>query len=1808
MEQDKKYRRVLRGLFTKRANELDTLLQAEKRNAAEIDVCLQLLQSKYEELLVMDNKIREELLAECGEEDLSVEITACDEYKHRLLQLRSKCTTVVDEKADSDVDSTSSSTSSRTRRKFKLPRIELKKFNDDIKDWLPFWAQFKKIHDDVDIDPSDKIAYLSQATVPGSRARRIVDSFPPVPENYKKIVDCLCSRFGREDLQIEVYVRELLRLVLNRASSGNCSVSVLYDEIESQLRSLETLGITSDKYAAMLYPLIESCLPENLIRVYQRFAGRFADSGGASVDGEDPVEEGRVDTLDARLKQLMRFLRSEVENEQKFALAAEGFGIKGDPSYRKKSKSEKPVASVSTAAGLVNCDVAKCVFCGGSHDNESCFKARTMNLEQKRELLTKGKACFRCIKTGHSSWKCRSRVKCVVCGKSHVTLMCCELPVNGGKKPQEEQAKVSVEQVLASQTNAQVFLQTLRVNIAGRLGTKQVRALLDTGSQRSYILQSTARKLGLQAVKEERIVHALFGGRNTAEQRHNCYRLEVSGGGYNCSVEALDQPLICSPIPQITDGPWLKELEAMNIQLTDVVDSGPIEILFGADVIGELYTGRKHALNCGIFAIETLFGWTLMGRIPLEHPRCSTAMTVLSLFVKEAKVTDLWELDVLGIADPVEKKSKLEKAREAKEFFDRTTQMDVDGRYVVKLPWSHDHPTLSNNLAVAKRRLDSTIKKLKSSDLMEKYDLIFKEWLDESIIERVDEPCGTEGVYYLPHRPVIKENSLTTKIRPVFDASSNEKGSPSLNQCLEVGPNLITIIPTVLLGFRADKLGVVSDIKKAFLQIAVHEEDRDYLRFLWVDNDGRIQIFRHRRVVFGVSSSPFLLGATIDHHLSKCRKNWTKQKSYSLETIDQLAKSFYVDNCLTSVPNEDALQRFIKESSYLMDEAKMDLRGWEFSHGNSATKTVPVLGLVWDVKDDTLSINEESLNVSQEVNDGPITKRLILSVAQRIFDPIGFSCPVSLRPKLLLQQLWKDKRGWDTPLDQESRWWEGPAWLRDDPSAWPKEDYNIDEEKVNVERKKSAVVLLTTVSNFCNLTQFSSYNKTIRMVAWMKRFCFNARNPSGRLEGTLLVDELKAAEIFVLKMVQREVFKNEDPRLSSLKPFTDEAGLLRLKSQVSQRPDVHDFHDSQDLVPLTPVMFLRESGSASLPDADIIEGTSLCRKARYRQKVLNDLRKRFRAEYLAQLKPHTKFHKGHWKVSPGDVVVVGSDNAKRINWPLGRITEVLPGKDDQTRLVRVQTTGGQLLRPIQRLYPLECIGASPQSSEKVATPSSPDTPSCSKGKTSIKGSDSAVVNDSRAPIAESGSAGVRRDRVPNKPEEEQIVEEGGIGVIGQENEDPQIKKKTRKRVTNKYAWKQKERQRKYQAGEEHINSRNKKVPKREKCIEDDIPPVKESMYRYIFCTEFNIDFHKPKSDRCAVCEKVDVAKREGVHVNEVDLEQYKKHIQDKKEMREERQNDREGDVPVLCFDLENVITCPKAEISPLFYYKKMNVYNLTAQFSTNKKAYCALWTEYMSGRTGNDIASAFIKILEKLVEEHEFSDLITWSDSCVPQNRNSVIAYAVLKFMMDHPHINSITMKYSIPGHSAIQEVDSIHSVIERELKKREFFSPIGIIRALKTINPKNPYCIIQMNESNFKNYQDCAKKMNFKIVPFASLNSLRFQRADLSTVEYKRLFGTAEFERACVRSRRSATDFSNTPILLADKNENKKEKREYFVKMLPYMGLQDREYYKVLFGIQENNTEIQATSSVPKNVTDNQKRKMRNQRGKKVGVSKKKK
>ncbi|GFV56471.1 histone H3.3 [Trichonephila clavipes] len=133
-----------------------------------------------------------------------------------------------------------------------------------------FHNQFKRIHEDESIDDGDKFQYLIQATTPKSRARDIVESFPVTPENYRKTFEYLRTRFGQEDVLIQVYVRKLLKLVLQNTEVKKVNLPSLYDKIEAQLRALESSGVTKEKYAAMLFPLVESCLPAEILRAWER--------------------------------------------------------------------------------------------------------------------------------------------------------------------------------------------------------------------------------------------------------------------------------------------------------------------------------------------------------------------------------------------------------------------------------------------------------------------------------------------------------------------------------------------------------------------------------------------------------------------------------------------------------------------------------------------------------------------------------------------------------------------------------------------------------------------------------------------------------------------------------------------------------------------------------------------------------------------------------------------------------------------------------------------------------------------------------------------------------------------------------------------------------------------------------------------------------------------------------------------------------------------------------------------------------------------------------------------------------------------------------------------------------------------------------------------------------------------------------------------------------------------------------------------------------------------------------------------------
>ena len=159
-------------------------------------------------------------------------------------------------------------------------------------------------------------------------------------------------------------------------------------------------------------------------------------------------------------------------------------------------------------------------------------------------------------------------------------------------------------------------------------------------------------------------------------------------------------------------------------------------------------------------------------------------------------------------------------------------------------------------------------------------------------------------------------------MRVVYDASARSTG-PSLNDCLYAGPKFNQTILEILLRFRSYQVGVVADLEKAFLMIAVEQRDRDALRFLWVKDAFATELdvikLRFARVVFGVSSSPFLLNATIRHHIEKYRASHP-------ELVDILIQSTYVDDVIFGADTEEEAYSLYMSSKEIFAQGSFNLR------------------------------------------------------------------------------------------------------------------------------------------------------------------------------------------------------------------------------------------------------------------------------------------------------------------------------------------------------------------------------------------------------------------------------------------------------------------------------------------------------------------------------------------------------------------------------------------------------------------------------------------------------------------------------------------------------------------------------------------------------------------------------------------------------------------------------------------------------------------------------------------------------------------
>lgn len=893
--------------------------------------------------------------------------------------------------------------------------IQIQKFNGkSIKEWPSFYELFTATIDSQAYPDVYKFATLKNLLE--EPALNCIKSLTITSANYREALKLLHKRYGNSALIESSLHTELRTLAISNITTNQLRKTL--DSIEQILSQLENLGI--DVNNGTLSDMIMAKFPDPLYS--ELVVARRNNPKWCTKALRDRLEE-------------MVNIREEIDQSKPHHLLSPS---NGKPETKGKPKLKFPSSN--------------CIFCDGEHFSAHC---PTYSTPEKRKLRAKALSlCKNCLRIGHSKNECTNPKCCQMCSKRHHTLLHiaktfdpnakkqnafnrqapqtvavnqlpnapqaprkptvahAQAPWNAkgtygaaaqSQRPNQPPHKnawshVSIsEEQQGDETNAdenetQVVAQTNLSTVCFKLNTHfdnesnllvapihlstketnfevLTHALFDSGCNLNFVSSLAINRLGLSPIGKRALKISRFACSAIENVVCPFFNLQITlKDGNKQSILVYEIEKVCNPVPQQLVHPNNKAFE------TDE-DIQPHILLGNPTFLSLLLTGLQQTDNEGEAFIKTKVGKIFV------HTNAQKSLTQSS--------------NLLALA-PL--KSQVH-------FFDQ--------RYWVKWPFKIHLHSIDNHFSLAFFRCKTLIKRLfKEPDLLKRYDDEIRRMYNEGVIEIVFENSDNKLVRYVPHHAVFKPN----KIRLVFDASARRINSPSLNELLHKGENLLPLLTSVLLRFRLPKYFIIADISKAFNNLVLTEDQRDITRFLWLKDSNypfnykNMLIFRFVRLPFGYASSPWLLADVLHKHLKK------------FGTFGYLLLvNLYVDNLFWAVSNFEEAVKTLHECIEIFKEASMPLHEinsnmsqfikYLNSQGLETPKTIKFLGLKINF---VLDQFEFSLPVVEDSET--LTKRISMHFSASIFDPLGFVAPITLKARLFVQNLWSESLHWDTPI------------------------------------------------------------------------------------------------------------------------------------------------------------------------------------------------------------------------------------------------------------------------------------------------------------------------------------------------------------------------------------------------------------------------------------------------------------------------------------------------------------------------------------------------------------------------------------------------------------------------------------------------------------------------------------------------------------------------------------------------------------------------------------------------------------------------
>lgn len=883
------------------------------------------------------------------------------------------------------------------------PKVDIPIFSGNYSQWPTFMDLFSEsIHKNPNMSKSHKMQIL-KCKLKGE-AERIVQHLHISAENYDACWDLLTHRYNNLQLlftkQIQLFLRQP-----NVKTQSAFEIKKLFDTSMEVIHAINNLGVDTMNWDPILVHILCEKLDTQTYTDYMEY--RKSPRQLAKLQEFMDFLEGKFTALEPVTKKKpdnMTLHKPFNDNQQ---------------NYHREYRTNFSKPSYNNAMHIQE-HKSSCSFCRQDHDLFKCTKFLSMSPDVQLKHMAQFNICKNCLYY-HSKNYCKSEKRCRECNAAHNTLLHKAFsmkpttstatkmsPTSTPFTPGNHQ-KRNVHYAIGS--DDEIMLATALLKVKATDGTYMtLRAFIDPGSQVTLITESAAQKLGLQRTQYNACIAGVGSVTNksrgkvnlTCMSRHNDFTFET---------DALVMSRVVSNLPNVTfeKKNW-SHIEHLTLADPDYNISRSIDILLDASVHSQIIMGGLlTGTDLQPCAQQTKLGWILSGGSGTGRTYNCHVITNNTDDIKK-----YWEMEEI-----TEAKNMTSQEQYCEDLYVSTTRRLQNGQYEVQLPMVADYKEkLGESKGKALAQFHRLEKKLSNdTELSDSYKKFMQEYIDLEHMKKSTSQSDIEC--FLPHHGVVKPDSTTTKLRVVFNASSKTSSGLSLNDLMECGPKLHQDLQAVLIRWRTYEHVFSADCEKMYRMILVAENMQPLQKILWRnDIHEPIQEYDLCTLTFGEKAAPYLALRTL--------KQLAQDEAHKYPLAAQvIEREVYVDDVMSGAHCIATALEKQQQLINMLKSAGFNLRKWSSNHPAllehlpedqknkpivfKDKETTKALGLQWIPQSDKFTFK----NKNNDTNDKPLTKRMLLSQISKLFDPLGWLTPITIKAKLLFQTVWTTVEGWD---------------------------------------------------------------------------------------------------------------------------------------------------------------------------------------------------------------------------------------------------------------------------------------------------------------------------------------------------------------------------------------------------------------------------------------------------------------------------------------------------------------------------------------------------------------------------------------------------------------------------------------------------------------------------------------------------------------------------------------------------------------------------------------------------------------------------